>query len=355
MLTLILFLVLLSLIIVVHEFGHLIAAKIFGVYCHEFALGMGPKLISKRFKETTYSLRAIPMGGFVAMAGDSDNALETEVDVEVPKERTLLGIAPWKKIIIMLAGIAMNVFLAIFVIAMVLLSNGVYGVSPDTTVQTVSENGPAAIAGIQSGDKIIRISFENGISNRPKTFDDMVAFLYSYDGNGEVEIVVDRAGSEITFSLLPQYDNERSAYIIGIGGSKINYAEVNIFNCWGYAVDYSIYVTRTIFMSLSQLIRGFGLNNLSGPVGIYQATDQAIAMGPQSYFLMLAIISLNVGIFNALPLPIMDGGRVFITLVELIIRRPISKKLENALMSASMLLLLALVVFATYQDILRIF
>ncbi len=355
LLTLLLFIVLLSIIIIVHEFGHLIAAKAFNIYCHEFAIGMGPKIYSKKFKETTYSLRAIPMGGFVSMAGDSDNALESEVDVEVPFERTLGGLKKWKKIIVMLAGIFMNIILAIFILAMVLLYNGSYPVSQSAIISTVTENSPAYNAGLMPGDEIERISFSNGISNNPSTFDDMVAFLYSYDGDGDVTFTVTRDGKQMDIAVKPIYDESSSRYIVGIGSGQIQYAEVNIFNCWYYAIDYCMYVMRTIFMSLSQLIRGYGLQNLSGPVGIYQATDEAVSMGAQSYFIMMAVISLNVGIFNALPIPIMDGGRVLLTIVEAIIGHPISEKMESVLMSASMLLLLFIVVIATFQDIIRIF
>lgn len=355
MLTLILFILLLSLIVVVHEFGHLIVAKMFGVYCHEFSIGMGPAIVSKKGKETTYSIRAFPLGGFVAMAGDSDNALETSVDVEVPYERTLLGIAPYKKILIMLAGIFMNILLAIFIIAMVFLFNKVYAVAPDTTIASIQENSPAYEAGLMPNDYIVSLSMGNGISSRPKDFNDLLAFIVSYDGNGPITFEVKRGDELLNLEVYPTYNTQEERYVVGIGASESKVVNIDIFNCWYYAIDYACYVIRTIFMSLTQLIRGFGLQNLSGPVGIYRATDQAISMGMQSYFLMLAIISLNIGIFNALPLPIMDGGRVLITIVEMIIGHPISKKFESALMGASVLLLLVILVFATYQDILRLF
>lgn len=340
---------------VVHEFGHLIAAKIFNVYCHEFSIGMGPKLFSKKFKETTYSIRAIPVGGFVAMAGDTDNALETSVDVEVPKERTLIGIAQWKKIIIMLAGIIMNLVLAIIVIAMILLSNGTYAVSPDTTIGRVLPDSAAELAGLQSGDFVREVSFDNGISSKPSSFNDLVSFLYSYDGNGEITFSVIRDGQSMDIAIKPTYDATSGSYVVGINSSDFKFVDINILNCWYYAFDYSIYIMRTIFMSLSQLIRGFGLQNLSGPLGIYQATEEAVSLGFQSYFMMFAVISLNVGIFNALPIPIMDGGRVLITIIEMIIKRPISEKMQNSLMTASLLLLLALLAFATFQDIVKLF
>ena len=353
---LILFILLLSLIIVVHEFGHLIAAKIFGVYCPEFSMGMGPKLLSYKGKETEYCLRALPIGGFVAMAGDTDNSLETSVDTtNIPYERTLPGIAKWKRAIIMMAGIIMNMVLAIVIVAMVLLYNGSYATSPDTTIARVSENTPAYNAGILAGDKITELEYKDlGISYHPKTFDDIATFMFGHEDE-VLTIYVDRKGESLSFDLTPEYNAETDSYLIGINSEGLKAVGINIFNCWYYAIDYLWYVVRTIFMSLGQLFKGVGLENLSGPVGIYQATEEAVSMGTQSYLLMIAVLSVNVGIVNALPLPILDGGRVIILIIEAIIRRPLSEKAISYLMGASLFLILALFVFATYQDILRIF
>ena len=352
----ILFLLLLSAIVIVHEFGHLIAAKIFGVYCSEFSMGMGPKLLSYKGKETEYVLRLLPIGGFVAMAGDTDNELETKVDISnIPYDRTLPGIARWKRIIIMLAGIIMNVVLAVLIVAMVILHNGSYGVAPDTTIASVSEGLPAQQAGIMADDKIVKVSYDGlGISNEPKSFDDINAFMYGHE-DLPLTITVERNGQKMSFEVIPEYDSQSDRYVIGINSKAIEYQNVNIFNCFIFAVDYLVYVTRTIFMSLTQLVRGIGLENLSGPVGIYQATSQAVDMGASSYFLMIAVLSLNVGIFNALPLPILDGGRVVILLVESIIRRPLSERAINFLMMFSLAVIVSLFLIATYQDVLRLF
>ncbi len=352
----ILFILLFSAIIIIHEFGHLIAAKIFGVYCSEFSMGMGPKLLSYQGKETMYSLRLLPLGGFVAMAGDTDNELETKVDISnLPPERTLIGIAKWKRAIIMLAGIFMNILLALVIVAMVILHSGSYGVSPDTTIAKVSEGMPAYEAGLRQDDKIIKVAYDDlNISIEPKTFDDINAFMYGHD-DSEMTITYLRDNETYETKVIPQYDEASERYVIGINSYAIRYEKVNIFNCFIYAVDYLSYVTRTIFMSLAQIIRGIGLENLSGPVGIYEATSQAVDMGMSTYFLMIAVLSLNVGIFNALPLPILDGGRVLILIIEAIIHRPLSAKAINILMYGSLAVILTLFVIATYQDVLRLF
>ena len=352
---LVLFILLLSVIIVIHEFGHLIAAKIFNVYCHEFSMGMGPLLFKKKFKETTYSLRMIPIGGFVAMAGDTDNALETSVDVKVPFERTLPGISTYKRIIIMLAGIMMNIVLALLISSFVFLSVGRYAYANGTVLSDVWENYPAYEAGLRAGDEIVKLEYPDlNTSIKPDSFDDISLFMY---GNEDKEIVVTvrRNTSELTFTVIPEYNIDEDRYMLGISSQGYNIVDVNLGNFIFVGADYLYSVLKTILFSLSQLFRGIGLNNLSGPVGIYQATSEAVNMGIESYLLMIAVISLNVGVFNALPLPILDGGRVVIALIEKIIGKPLEEKYINIMMSASMVLLLGLMLFATMQDILRLF
>ncbi len=352
---LVLFILSLSLIVLIHEFGHLLAAKFFGVYCEEFAVGMGPKVISHRFKETTYSLRLIPLGGFVAMAGDSDNALETSVDKQIPYERTLKGIAKWKSIIIMLAGIFMNFVLAFVIMAMVFLNIGYYIGSPDTTLGNIVPNSPADIAGLKVGDHITYMAYNDlNIDYRPKNFDDISTFMYGHESE-ELTIEVLRGNETYEMTLIPQFDEELGRYLIGIQALPSEPVEVNFFNCWGFGAEFLFNQTRTIFMSLGQLFKGVGFENLSGPVGVYEVTSDALELGAQTYLMIIAVLSLNIGICNALPLPILDGGRVFITLIEMVIGHPLSQKTVNMLMSLSMALLLLIFVLVTFKDVMHLF
>lgn len=353
--TFILFILSLSLIIVVHEFGHLLAAKFFGVYCQEFSIGMGPKLFAHKFKETTYSIRAIPIGGFVAMAGDSDNSLETSVDTEnIPFERTLKGIAKWKSIIIMLAGIAMNLILAFLIMAMVFLNLGYYMDTPKPILEEIMPNSPAERAGLLDGDEVVYLAYQDlNIDYKPKNFEDITTFMFGHDQD-ELTIEVLRNNHKFTTKLTPEFDAKENRYMIGVKAAPYVPIEVNLFNCWKYGAKYLFNSTRSIFMSLGQLIKGVGLNNLSGPVGIYEVTSDAIAMGPQTYFMIIAILSLNIGICNALPLPILDGGRVLITLIEGLVGHPLSEKTVNILMSISMAILLILFIFVTFKDVMNL-
>jgi len=354
LLNLILFIVLLSVIILIHEFGHLVAAKFFGVYCGEFSLGMGPKLWSYKGKETEYSLRALPLGGFVAMAGDSDNDLETSVDVNVPLERSLKGVAHWKRIIIMLAGIFMNFVLAILIIGLLFLNVGSYTENATTKIATVEEGSPAYLAGMQEGDEIISVSFGNASTLKPDSFEEIVYYLLTNTEGEVVNFEVLRDGQTLNLSVTPSYDEANERYVVGISAGSGEKHEVNFFNCWGYALDYCWFMIKSIFLSLKQLIRGIGLQYVSGPVGIYQMTSEAASYGFSSYLMMIAVISLNIGVMNLLPLPILDGGRVLLCLVEMIIGKPLSEKVENALMMVSLFLILGLFLFSTFNDILRL-
>ena len=227
--TIIYFLLLLSAIILIHEAGHLVAAKLFGVYCYEFSFGMGPVLLKHKGKETQYSLRALPVGGFVAMAGETDGD-EAYPDVEVPAGRRLTEKKPWQKIIIMLAGVFMNFVLAFMIFSLVILHNGTFASSPKAVVSTVVENSPAEKAGFQSGDKILEITKKDGSSIKPETFMDMQAFSSGYAD--EETYKIDRDGEILSITLTPEYSEEQDAYLIGITGERSEYVDVNILNLW---------------------------------------------------------------------------------------------------------------------------
>ncbi|MEG0239829.1 RIP metalloprotease RseP [Anaerorhabdus sp.] len=347
------FILVLSVIIVIHELGHLIAAKAFGVYCYEFSLGMGPKLFSIQGKETKYSLRLIPIGGYVAMSGEQEDDMELYPNIDVPANRSIKGIARWKRVIVMLAGIAMNFALCWLIITGLLLNSGAYGISPKPIVESVVENGPAEAAGFQSGDLIKKVVLDDGTVIKPKEFDDITIFTQMY--TGEVVYTVERNGELIELPPVKGIQNEQGAYMIGINSPKGEYVEITLLNAGYYSFDYMIDMTKDIFKSLARLVQGNGLDQLSGPVGIYQVTEQTASQGPTSLLLLVALLSLNVGIFNLLPLPILDGGRVVLIVAEIIIGKPLNKKFEIGLMTASMVLLFGLMIFATWQDIVRIF
>lgn len=347
------FVVLLGVIIFIHEFGHFVVAKMFHVYVGEFALGMGPKLFSYQGKETLYSLRAIPLGGFCQMAGEVGNELEGELVVDVPKERTIKGIAKWKQILVMIAGIAMNFLLAWVIFTGVFFCEG-YNVTVDLPrIGSVMENSPAERVGLMAGDEIVKIEFADGAIVEPEKFSDMSTAATANLTASRVYTIV-RDGKTLTFEVTPEFMEDQGTYLVGFS-APVEHVKVGLIQAMMDGAYQIVYVTELMVDSILDLFKGENLDQLSGPVGIYTITAEQASRGFSDYVWLIAIISLNVGIFNAIPLPILDGGRVVLTVIEMVTGKPINEKIEQGLMTAAVVFLMALMLFATGQDILRLF
>ncbi len=351
--TILYFILLLTLIICIHELGHFMAAKAFGVYVFEYSFGMGPVLFRKKGRETQFSIRAVPIGGYVAMAGETEGD-EAYPDVVVPPGRRIQDKNVWQRLIIMLSGVAMNFVLAWVIFAMVLLSDGYYVQSPKPIVAAVQENSPAADAGFEAGDEILSITSADGASVRPEDYLDMQIFIAEY-GDQELTYTVQRDDEVYELTVQPEYDAEAETYRIGIQGPEADVLTVNLLNCWGYSVLEMRMILRLLFRSLKLLIFGGGFSQLSGPVGIYSATETYASLGFATYMFLVGELSLNVALFNLLPLPVLDGGQAVILIGEAIARRPLSKKVRYALTAGCWILLLGIMVIATWNDIVRLF
>lgn len=346
MTTFLYFALVLGVIVLIHEIGHLVTAKLFNVYCKEFAVGMGPKIFSKKFKETEYSIRALPLGGFVAMAG------EEGVDDNVPFERSILGIAPWKRMIVMLAGIFMNFVLAFVLFVGIYAYQGYAVEAPKPIIAGTMVDSPAEKAGFMANDLIKKITFSDGTTVIPTDFYEIITYIQMYTDT--TEFVVDRNGSEITISVTPEFIEAENRYYLGITMPNATRVEINALGALKYgALEVGNTVESMVF-TLTRLIRGIGLNAISGPIGIYQVTATQASYGLINILYLMGLLSINVAIFNLLPLPILDGGRVVLTLYELVFKKPMSKKVEQVLMVISIGMLLLLMAFVTLQDILRL-
>lgn len=342
------FIFVLGLIVLVHELGHLISAKYFNVYCKEFAIGMGPKLFSWKRNETSYSLRALPLGGFVSMLG------EEGVEAEgIPFERSIKGIARWKQLIVMLSGIAMNILLAFLIFAGIHMATGVVAVNPEPIVVGIVEGSAAQEAGLQVNDRIVRVEFSDGTFIIPKDFYQILEAIQMY--HDTLIFTVDRLGSQQEINVVPRFDETEQRYLVGITIPNPQFKEITFLESFRYSIEDIQSMSVSMISTLSRLVRGIGLDAISGPVGIYQIASDSAAMGFLSVIYLAAILSLNVALFNLLPIPVMDGGRALFLIVEMILRKPLNKKLEQALMIASMLLLFLLMAFVTTQDLFRLF
>lgn len=336
-------LIILSAIIIVHEFGHLVSAKIFGVYCKEFSMGMGPKIWGFKGKETEYNIRMFPFGGYVSMAG------EESVDAQVPLERSLLGIAKFKRIIIMLSGIFMNFVLAFVLFVGVNWYLGYVIQSPKPVIAGIVADSPAEAAGLQANDKILKMTFADGSSILPKNFDDVITYTQLY--HNTITFSLQRGTQTITISVAPKYDSVNKVYFLGVILPPSDKVAINPFQGIGYAFMTMLETIYSMFLLIGKLLTGVGLQSVSGPLGIIQVTQTQASYGLLNIIYLTAVLSLNVGVFNILPLPILDGGRVFIIAIEMIIRKPIDKRLELGLMYFSAALMVLLMFLVTWQDL----
>lgn len=343
------FVVMLSVIVTVHELGHFITAKKFGVFCGEFSIGMGPVIYKHQGKETQFSIRALPIGGFVSMAGEDD---DTKKDIEVPFERTINGITPGRKIIVMLAGIFMNIVLAWVIFVFIFMYTGTAVDASSATLGSINKDGVAEKAGFKEGDTILSITKENG---KVITIDSNNDLRTEINLDPQTFIFTVKRGDEtLNIEATPEFNEEERAYMLGVS-TKVGVKKIAWYEAFQYGTEKTIDNSTLIFRSLCSLLQGKNLNQLSGPVGIFDVTKKAFNDDILTYIQLFAIFSLNIGIFNAIPIPILDGGRALITVLEKIIGRPINQKVFEIIMYAGMFALIALMVYATWNDILRLF
>ena len=344
--TLIIFILVLGTIIFVHELGHFIFAKLMGVYLYEFSLGMGPRLFHKKGKETDYCLRLIPIGGFCSMAGEEVD----EEDIKVPKKRRLQAKKPWQRFLIMFFGPGFNFIFAILLLFFVALFCGSYSYEP--IISDVNKNYPAQLAGIEKGDEIVSI---NG--KKVKTTDDATIYLTLADKKKSTTIKVKKENDDIKeYKIKPKKekkDGETSyKYGITVKGEK-KYGFVN-------SIKYTVVKTGSLFKQMwitvvKLFTGGVKVNQLSGPVGIYSIVGEQSKSGVSNILYLMAFLSINVGFLNLIPLPAFDGGHILFIVIEKIKGSPVSPKVENMIHTVGLFLLMLLMVYITFNDILRLF
>ena len=367
---LLLFLIALSLLIFIHEFGHFLFAKLFNVYCMEFSLGMGPAVFTKKIKkdpETMYSLRYLPIGGYVAMAGEIEGD-DKEKELNIPYERTINGINPWKRAIITVAGVSFNFIFALILIAIYIFGSGIS--SNDSRV-TIQNNSIAYKAGVRSGDKIVSI-----ISNVVKEGDTIVysscidevcsinevSELVSIvnekipnDANRSQEISINYYhGKELkTTTLVRTYDSsEKKAQILGVSAYLVT---PGFFEGIGLTFKTFGEIIVLMFQAIGSLFTKEGFNQVGGPVQVYTVSAQMASQGVMSYIWFLAIISVNLGFFNLLPIPGLDGARFYLSIGEGITKKKFNPKVETYINMSGMLFLFGLMIVVTFKDILMLF
>ena len=332
-------------IIFVHEFGHFIVAKLSKVKVNEFALGMGPQIFKFGKKETVYSLRLFPIGGFCSMEGEDETSEDGGAFCKKPV---------WKRIAIVVAGAVMNIILGFVLVTIMLL---VSGRIITTQVAEFSENAKSHQTGLQAEDQILEV---NGM----KVFTDMdISYQFQSDSDGVFDMVVKRDGKKVN---LNNVTFDKSGDILHID-FKVYAQKITVPKLASSTVKTTASYARLIWISLGDLVTGqYKLNDLSGPVGIFDSIGQVVksetsdnkidwsALVDKLLFLA-AFMTINVGIFNLLPLPALDGGRLIFLIIEAIRGKPVKPEREGLVHFIGFALLMLLMIVITFSDILRIF
>jgi len=365
--------------ITLHEFGHFIMAKTLGVNVLEFSIGMGPAIFKKKGKNTLYSVRIFPIGGYCSLDGEdggSDN------------EGAFCNQKLWKRFLIVSAGAILNLILG-FILFVVFV--GATSPFASNTIDEVVENSYLSEAGVKPGDRIVKI---NG--HKINIYDEISLYSQEFEEGKKIELTVERDGKKLDFAVMPTNSTVTATYgenyadvvesvngveksyreeidasqipeeLVGktesitrfIIGFRPKFEEVTVKNILPQAWHNTVFITKSVYIGLFDLVTGkVGLENMAGPVGVGQIVGAAVDSGPDAGLIiikLMALLSVNLGIFNLLPLPALDGGRLFFMLIELIRRKPVPPEKEGMVHAIGLILLLALAVVVCFSDIKRI-
>ena len=352
------FLLTILILVVIHEFGHYLLAKRFGVKVLEFGFGIPPRIFGKKIGETIYSLNWLPFGGFVRLLG------EDEIDQKIlENERSFASQRVWKRIVMVGAGVVMNLLLAWVLFYLVLINQNfkiIYpAFEPSLVIDRVEPNMPAAQAGIKPGEKIISIDgkkvsdIDQAIKEIKGSTKPIKLQLADLDGNIVRTVMVQ------TKEIAP---NDKR---IGVAFTPLPFKQYNtpvekVFS----GITYSWDATRYTFIGLSRLFRDIGQGDLkkassqvAGPVGLVSITRDIVSIGKEAtlfYLWFMGTLSLTLAIFNVLPIPALDGGRLFFLVIEAITKQKVKPELERKVHAVGMAVLLMLIALITYSDLSKI-
>lgn len=351
--TILYFIIMMGIIVSIHEFGHMIVAKIFNVYVKEYAIGFGPTVFKKKGKETLYSLRLLPLGGFTAMIeqpAEEDEELSEEDRIIVEEERTFYGAKWYKRIAILFAGPLFNLLLAILVFVLLFQITGYTTVYGPPVIDGIVNNSPASKAGLMDGDYVNRIVYEDGGSIVPETFEDIISNnqLHNYC---PLDFYVTRNGENIVIHIVPEYMEEYQGMMVGIT-TNIQKKELNFFSAIPEGVKYTF---KNIALTVESIIMMFKGNldkeSIGGTIAIYNYTKEAVSYGFISYLSLIGSLSLSVGLMNLIPIPVVDGGRILLTFFEELFGKKFTEKFEKYLLAFGWLLIIGIFIAVTVLDI----
>lgn len=368
-----------GLLVLVHELGHFIVAKLTGMRVDEFAIGFGPKLWSRKYGETLYAIRAVPLGGFNRIAGmdyeiiermgneaeenaeddgkpggwkryvpsaSRDNVVMVP-DEEGAGERAYFRRPVWARMLMVLAGSFMNFVLPMFIFFGIFYFSGVATPSPEPVIGAVMAEKPAAMAGLMKGDRILTID-----GSEVTKWEDISRQIQGAEGK-PFKLTYQRDGEVRSATLIPEEEPDSKRVIIGITSSADIY-QPGILEAAGLAFQKVVFVLMAMLGALIQLVQGsVGADALSGPVGIVQMTGEVANQGILPLLNFAAFLSLNLGLINLLPVPALDGGHFVMLVLEGLRGKPLGPKAMYYIQAAGVTLLVSLMIFTTFNDLMK--
>ena len=368
-----------GLLVLVHELGHFMVAKLTGMRVDEFAIGFGPKLWSRKYGETLYAIRAVPLGGFNRIAGMDyeiiermGNEAEEKADdggresgwrryipsgnrenvVMVPDdegagERAYFRRPIWARMLMVLAGSFMNFILPLFIFFGIFYFSGVATPSPEPVIGAVMAEKPAAMAGLRQGDRILTID-----GSEVTKWEDISRSIQGAEGK-PFKLTYQRDGEVRSTTLIPEEEPDSKRVIIGITSSA-DIHQPGILEAAGLAAQKVFFVLMAMVGALIQLMLGsVGAEALSGPVGIVQMTGEVANQGILPLLNFTAFLSLNLGLINLLPVPALDGGHFVMLVLEGLRGKPLGPKAMYYIQAAGVTLLVSLMIFTTFNDLMK--
>ncbi len=321
-------------LIVIHEFGHFIAAKLLGVRVNEFAVGFGPKLFKWGKGETKYSVNLIPLGGYCAMEGEDETSTDS---------RAFCNKKPWRRFLIVVMGAVFNLLLGLILVSITLIPQKRF---TTTTVDSFHENAVSVQHGLQEGDKITHVDGRKIFT----TYD--LSYAFSNIDDNEIDITVIRNDKKIELSNV-KFKSEK---IEGINYLTVDFyvkgQDKTFFSFISHTVDTAISNCAVVYRSLFDLLTGrYGISAVSGPVGVTVAISNVAKQSLNALIQIMALITINLGLFNLLPLPALDGGRLVFILFEMIFKKTVPQKYEAIIHAVGFMLLIGLMLLVTFKDI----
>lgn len=341
--TVLAFVFVLGILVFIHELGHFLAAKWAGIRVERFSLGFPPRMIGKKIGDTDYCISWIPLGGYVKMAGMIDESFDEKIE---GKSDEFMSKPIWKRAIVIGAGPFMNIALAFILFVGLIYKDGLPEPSSEAVVGAIMEKSPAQSIGLQPGDRIVSVADQSIAS-----WDELTKVIHGLP-DSTIAIVWERDGNRMNATVTPMLDPGRKIGLIGIGPQSIT-RPVGFGQAIAASATYSVLLTREVGKTIGRLISGQGSvkDDLAGPIRIMKFAGEFASQGFAKLLEFMALISLQLGLLNILPIPVLDGGHLVFLGLEKIMRRPVSLKVRVLIHQIGMALLLALMAFILINDV----